>query len=218
MIDVALLRPGRVEKHVYLGFPDRDDRKDIMKVALKQLNVPVPQDGDGISDVLDFISDDPIAALFTPADLTSLVKSAFMIATQEFINGDNGNDNNDSDNNNHDNYNNANNNDNKNNNSDGNNIRNRITDPNLLKSGIIFDKDIKTESSSSSSSLTTNIMKPSHLLSSLKQTRSSISEGDRAFYEGIYKRFKHSNGESQVDIDSTDPTNEGIKNQKQTLV
>ena len=190
LIDVALLRPGRVEKHVYLGFPDRNDRKDIMRVALQKLNIP--QGRDDFSKVLDIISDDPRASLFTPADLTSLVKSAFMTATQQFINDQN---------------------------------ETRIVDiedENALSATSTRNTKVSNSPkgylspSTAPPSVSSNILRPEHLLSSFKETRSSISEGDRAFYEGIYKRFRHSNG--QADFDSADAAAGNISNQRQTLV
>ena len=190
LIDVALLRPGRVEKHVYLGFPDRNDRKDIMRVALQKLNIP--QGRDDFSKVLDIISDDPRASLFTPADLTSLVKSAFMTATQQFIN-------------------------------DQNETRIvDIVDENTLaatstrNTSVSYSPKGYLSPSTNPPTVSTNILRPEHLLSSFKETRSSISEGDRAFYEGIYKRFRHSNG--QADFDSADAAAGNISNQRQTLV
>ena len=190
LIDVALLRPGRVEKHVYLGFPDRNDRKDIMRVALQKLNIP--QGRDDFSKVLDIISDDPRASLFTPADLTSLVKSAFMTATQQFIN-------------------------------DQNETRIvDIVDENTLaatstrNTSVSYSPKGYLSPSTNPPTVSTNILRPEHLLSSFKETRSSISEGDRAFYEGIYKRFRHSNG--QADFDSADAAAGNINNQRQTLV
>ena len=88
LIDVALLRPGRVEKHVYVGFPDISDRIEILTVALKQLNCfPSKEGGEDFTEVLNFISTDEKCALLSPADLSALVKSAFLLATQEYIDG-----------------------------------------------------------------------------------------------------------------------------------
>lgn len=88
MIDVALLRPGRVEKHVYVGFPDITDRIEILTVALKQLNCfPSKSGSEDFTEVLNFISRHEKCALLSPADLSALVKSAFLLATQEYIDG-----------------------------------------------------------------------------------------------------------------------------------
>ena len=34
LVDVALLRPGRIDKSLYCGFPSEDERKAILKVYL----------------------------------------------------------------------------------------------------------------------------------------------------------------------------------------
>ena len=38
LVDVALLRPGRIDKAVLCGFPDVQDRTDIIKLYLKKFN------------------------------------------------------------------------------------------------------------------------------------------------------------------------------------
>jgi len=38
LVDVALLRPGRIDKAVLCGFPDELDRTDIIKLYLKKFN------------------------------------------------------------------------------------------------------------------------------------------------------------------------------------
>ena len=170
LIDVALLRPGRVEKHVYIGFPDRNDKIDIMKVTLRQLNCLPTESrsrstseggnrGDNVFDeVLESISNDPKSALLTPADLTALVKSAFLMATQDFIDGSD-----------------------------------MSSDPSVC------------------------ILQSSHLLKAFQQTRSSISEADRAFYDNIYSRFRQSsNGPAQ--FPQAEASASDLANQRTTLV
>ena len=237
LIDVALLRPGRVEKHVYLGFPNKNDRKEILLVALKQLNVPNISE---FNSVLDNIAGDPRAALFTPADLSALVKSAFMVATQEYIEG---NEMNMSDRNCDSGSNSGGRESGSSSGGGGSNSGgggggvsgasgsgsnsgggsgNSTDDGYVNCLSIRSDTDlnsIETSSSSSSSSTTllsfSHILKPKHLLQSLTQTRSSISESDRNFYNGIYQRFRSSNG--QADFDSSDPSTNDIMNQRQKL-
>jgi len=38
LVDVALLRPGRVDKAVFCSFPDEMERQEILKVYLKKFN------------------------------------------------------------------------------------------------------------------------------------------------------------------------------------
>ena len=39
LIDVALLRPGRVDKHVFLDWPDEDERESIIEYYLDKFNI-----------------------------------------------------------------------------------------------------------------------------------------------------------------------------------
>jgi SpoVK/Ycf46/Vps4 family AAA+-type ATPase len=83
LIDAALLRPGRIEKHVYVGYPSSQEREDILRVLLQ----------DHLSNELDLKS--VIAEIirngserleaFTPADLKALVDSAYLQAVHETI-------------------------------------------------------------------------------------------------------------------------------------
>lgn len=162
---MALLRPGRVEKHVYIGFPDSRERIEIMKVTLRQLNClpqgsePAPGgDSDTFDEALELISKDPKIALLTPADLTALVKAAFLMATQDFI-----------------------------------------------------------DSSDTSHDPNKCVLRSSHLVKAFHQTRSSISEADRSFYESIYSRFRHSsNGPAQ--FPQAEASASDLANQRTTLV
>lgn len=36
LVDVALLRPGRIDKSVYCGFPDEIERREILQVYLRK--------------------------------------------------------------------------------------------------------------------------------------------------------------------------------------
>ena len=74
VLDPALLRPGRFDRHVVLDLPDRNDRVAILKVHVRK----VPLDAD-----VDF---DRIAAGtpgFSGADIKNLVNEAAMIAARK---------------------------------------------------------------------------------------------------------------------------------------
>ncbi|MDV0445761.1 ATP-dependent zinc metalloprotease FtsH [Methanimicrococcus sp. At1] len=78
MIDPALLRPGRLEKHIYVPPPDAAGRKQILDVYLN-----------GVKDLLagDLDVDDLVSktAGFVGADLEALVREAKMVAIREFV-------------------------------------------------------------------------------------------------------------------------------------
>jgi peroxin-1 len=38
LVDVALLRPGRIDKSVYCGFPQLEERKDLIRIYLNKFN------------------------------------------------------------------------------------------------------------------------------------------------------------------------------------
>ncbi|MEI7857118.1 MAG: CDC48 family AAA ATPase, partial [Methanomicrobiales archaeon] len=79
MLDEALLRPGRLERHIYVPAPDEESRKKIFEVYL----------GGEIETIL--AKDVDIAVLvkktdgYVGADIESLVREAKMAAMREFI-------------------------------------------------------------------------------------------------------------------------------------
>ena len=78
LIDVALLRPGRIEKHIYLGLPSAQDRIDILEAALR--NLAVTKD---VNAAVREVAGHPLVASFTAADLDALAKSAYLAAAHE---------------------------------------------------------------------------------------------------------------------------------------
>jgi peroxin-1 len=77
LVDVALLRPGRIDKAVLCGFPDEQDRTDIIKLYLKKFN---------------FVGTDLFAAElanqtnnFTSADLKGLIQTAQLSKMSELL-------------------------------------------------------------------------------------------------------------------------------------
>eukprot|EP00606_Chrysophyceae_sp_TOSAG23-5_P001511 GSChrysophyteH2.ASY1.ANO1.758.1 assembled CDS len=85
MIDPAILRPGRVETHVYLGLPSVKDREKILRVALAPLYTSQPDGGMTIDEaILDIVShrksDD-----FNSSDLHAVVSTAFLLATHDHM-------------------------------------------------------------------------------------------------------------------------------------
>jgi SpoVK/Ycf46/Vps4 family AAA+-type ATPase len=78
LIDAALLRPGRIERHIYLGLPCQADRVAILHAALRRLRTAADVD-----QAVDEIALHPDCAQFTSADLGAVVKTAFLAATRE---------------------------------------------------------------------------------------------------------------------------------------
>jgi transitional endoplasmic reticulum ATPase len=78
MIDPALLRPGRLEQHIFVPLPDEGGRKQIFDVYLK-----------GVADMLaeDLNVGDLVAKTdgFVGADIEALVREAKMVAIREFV-------------------------------------------------------------------------------------------------------------------------------------
>lgn len=174
-----------MEKHVYVGFPKRNDIIEILTIGLKQLKcIPLHHNagagGDMFDEVLSTISAHPRASSLTPADLSALVKTAFLTAAQEVINGN------------------------------------------------AYDSDREGEgrgeggggSTSTVNDVTASnqfVLEPRHLLEAFHQTRSSISEADRAFYDGIYGRFRGSSS-GPAEFPAAEASAFDVTQQRSTLV
>jgi peroxin-1 len=68
LIDVALLRPGRIEHHIYLGIPSSiDERKDILSCVLKGQGIVMSDEGVscGLEGAIDTICTDGQAVHYT---------------------------------------------------------------------------------------------------------------------------------------------------------
>ncbi|HJJ32210.1 MAG TPA: CDC48 family AAA ATPase [Methanocorpusculum sp.] len=78
MIDPALMRPGRLEQHIFVPPPDAEGRKQILEVYLKGVKEMISED----VDVEKLVS---ATEGFVGADLEALVREAKMTAIREFI-------------------------------------------------------------------------------------------------------------------------------------
>ncbi|MFB6253026.1 MAG: CDC48 family AAA ATPase [Halobacteriaceae archaeon] len=76
LIDPALLRPGRLDRHIHVPIPDEDARKAIFEVHTR--NKPLADDVD-----LDELARKTDG--FVGADIEALVREATMNATREFV-------------------------------------------------------------------------------------------------------------------------------------
>ncbi|MFA4935466.1 MAG: CDC48 family AAA ATPase [Candidatus Methanoperedens sp.] len=77
IIDPALLRPGRIDRLIYITPPDRDARYEIFKVHTAK--TPLDSDVD-----LNALADDTDG--FTGADIASVCNEATMLAIREYVN------------------------------------------------------------------------------------------------------------------------------------
>ncbi|MCX8166316.1 MAG: CDC48 family AAA ATPase [Candidatus Micrarchaeota archaeon] len=75
-IDPALRRPGRFDREIEIGIPDRDSRKEILQIHTR--NMPLAEDVD-----LDELAN--ITHGYTGADLNSLVKEAAMMTLRRIL-------------------------------------------------------------------------------------------------------------------------------------
>lgn len=81
IIDPAVLRPGRLDKIVYIGLPQASDRIDILRALTKNGKQPVL--AEDVS--LDEIATSEICNGYTGADLAALVREAGICCLKEFM-------------------------------------------------------------------------------------------------------------------------------------
>ncbi|MCH8905872.1 MAG: CDC48 family AAA ATPase [Candidatus Heimdallarchaeota archaeon] len=76
VIDPALIRPGRFDKIIFIGEPDKEARIEIFKIQLAGMN---------IADNIDFEDLAIRSENYSGAEITAVVQAARMIAIREFI-------------------------------------------------------------------------------------------------------------------------------------
>lgn len=81
IIDPAVLRPGRLDKILYVGFPNENDRHDILLALTKNRTKPPLHDDVDLME----IAKNPLCEGFTGADLAALVRDASVRALSELI-------------------------------------------------------------------------------------------------------------------------------------
>lgn len=67
MIDPALLRPGRLDKSLYCGFPTQPERLDILRAVGRNMEL-----ADDAHAFLEVIAAAPISRLYSGADLQAV--------------------------------------------------------------------------------------------------------------------------------------------------
>jgi len=78
MLDPALMRPGRMERHIYVPPPDAESRKKIFSVYLKDAGALLTED----VSIDDLIGE---TEHYVGADIEALVREAKLAAMREFI-------------------------------------------------------------------------------------------------------------------------------------
>lgn len=76
LIDGAMLRPGRLDKTLYVNLPNKTERVHVLKAITKKLAIDTECD-------LSLIAHDPRCDGFSCADLSALVREASMIALNQ---------------------------------------------------------------------------------------------------------------------------------------
>ena len=85
LIDPALLRPGRIEKHVFIGMPDVKDRVAILSSALlpgKDRDIHLDEK---VTAAIQFIAHSEKASCMTPADLRAIISTASLLSAHEYM-------------------------------------------------------------------------------------------------------------------------------------
>lgn len=82
IIDPAVLRPGRLDKILYVGLPNKTDRIEIFRALTKNGKKPE------LSEDVDFEEISSLTDGYTGADLSGLVRQASLQTLKESIEGD----------------------------------------------------------------------------------------------------------------------------------
>ncbi|SVA26071.1 uncharacterized protein METZ01_LOCUS78925, partial [marine metagenome] len=80
-IDQALRRPGRFDREIEIGIPDRDGRKEVLQVHTR--GMPIPRDKDGHWKEIDHFAE--ITHGFVGADLAALARESAMSALRRYL-------------------------------------------------------------------------------------------------------------------------------------
>ncbi len=87
-IDPALLRPGRIEKHVFVDYPDENDKKEILEIYLKQYMMesnPINSIPPGVKQTIEEISSSSLSANYSASDLKGLIEGSYLAGVKEKI-------------------------------------------------------------------------------------------------------------------------------------
>ncbi|VDN05392.1 unnamed protein product [Thelazia callipaeda] len=83
IVDAAILRPGRLDKILFVDFPNVDEKEDILRKITRNGTRPRLSSNFSYHD----IAADPALQWFTGADMAALVREAGIVAMKESISG-----------------------------------------------------------------------------------------------------------------------------------
>ncbi|CAM9982604.1 unnamed protein product [Ectocarpus sp. 12 AP-2014] len=81
LIDSALLRPGRLDRQLYCGFPDAAEREDILRAVCRRTQMS----REAREFALAGVATSPKAAAFTGADLQAVIDTAQLAAIHSYL-------------------------------------------------------------------------------------------------------------------------------------
>ncbi|CAM9343475.1 unnamed protein product [Scytosiphon promiscuus] len=81
LIDSALLRPGRLDRQLYCGFPDEAEREDILRAVCRK----TPLSSEARDEALARVARSPKAQAFTGADLQAIIDTAQLAAIHSYL-------------------------------------------------------------------------------------------------------------------------------------
>jgi len=84
MLDSAITRPGRLERHIHFPIPTKEARKEIFKIHIKNMNIK-SLDIQKVLSVMENFTGADIRAVCTEAGYCAIRKSRTTITTQDFL-------------------------------------------------------------------------------------------------------------------------------------
>jgi ribosome biogenesis ATPase len=87
MIDPAMVRPGRLDKLLYVDLPGKDERAEIVRTMVRKVPLGGDGDGDGVKEVLEGVETIVREQCegYSGADLAALVREAGVIALRKTL-------------------------------------------------------------------------------------------------------------------------------------
>lgn len=85
LVDPALLRPGRIEKHIFVGLPSVEDIKLILKNLLSPYRNSDVSEVTELDDAIAVVAQRAAAAHYSAADVQGVVDSAYLVCVQQTI-------------------------------------------------------------------------------------------------------------------------------------